>query len=105
VTAAGAWRDVGWAQVVAWFVALNLADLFLTLHLVSRGATEMNPVMAGLLDAGWGHATAFKVAVTLGVAAGLWLGRGHRLVRTTGLAFVAIFGLVVAYQLIGMQVA
>jgi len=100
---AGAWRQVGWAHVVLWFVALNLADLGLTLHLVARGATEMNPLMAHLLEAGWHHAAAFKVAVTIAVAVGLWAGRRHRLVRHTGVAFLGVYALVVAYQLVGMS--
>lgn len=97
--------DVDWAQVVMWFVALNLLDLGLTLHLIARGAREMNPIMAGLLDAGWQYAAAFKGVVTAGVAAGLWMGREHRLVRVAGLAFLAVFALLLAYQLIDLWVA
>lgn len=103
--ATGAWRDAAWAQVVLWFVALNILDLGLTLHLVSRGAVEMNPVMARLLEAGWGYATTFKLVVTAGVAVGLWLGRRHRLVRRTGVAFLVIFGLVLAHMLVGLWMA
>lgn len=97
--------DRDWLLLVAWFVALNLLDLGLTLHLIARGATEMNPVMAALLDAGWGWAAAFKAIVTLGVAAGLWLGRRHLLVRRTGVAFVVLFAAIVAYQVIDLGLA
>ena len=86
-------------------IALNVLDLGLTLHLVGRGAVEMNPVMAALLDAGWEWATLFKVGVTLGVAAGLWWGRSHLFVRRTGIAFVVLFALITLYQVIDLLVA
>lgn len=97
--------DRDWSVVVMWFVALNVLDLGMTLHLVERGAVEMNPVMASLLSAGWEWAAAFKGAVTVGVAAGLWLGRRHQFVRRTGIAFVGLLGLVMVYQLVDLWVA
>jgi hypothetical protein len=105
MTRAGAWRDADWAQVVLWFVALNILDLGLTLHLVARGAVEMNPVMAHLLDAGWEYATTFKLVVTFGVAVGLWSGRRHRVVRQTGVAFLVIFAAVLTHMLVGLWMA
>lgn len=101
----GRLSDRDWFQVVAWFVALNVLDLGLTLHLLGRGATEMNPIMARLLDAGWEWAAVFKGTITLGVAAGLWLGRRHVAVRRSGIAFVVLFALVMAYQLVDVWVA
>lgn len=92
--------DADWFQVVLWFVALNVLDLGLTLHLIARGAEEVNPVMAWLLAAGWGWAAAFKGAATAAVAAGLWFGRRHLLVRRVGVAFLALFALVTAYQVV-----
>jgi hypothetical protein len=97
--------DRNWVLVVACFVVLNVADLGLTLHLVSRGASELNPVMARLLEAGWAWAAGFKVIMTLGVAAGLWFGRGHLLVRRTGVAFLMLFAAITAYQVIDLGVA
>ena len=97
--------DAPWAQVVLCFVALNVLDLALTLHRIGRGAVEMNPVMAGMLDAGWHWAAAYKMAVTFGVAVGLWVGRDHRLVRRAGVGFVVLFAVVAAYQLGGVWVA
>lgn len=96
--------DADWAQVVMWFVALNVLDLGMTLHLVGRGAREMNPIMAALLDAGWEWAALFKVVTTTGVAAGLWLGRRHLLVRRTGIAFVVLFAAVALYQIVDVWV-
>ncbi len=103
--AGGRLTDRDWSVLVMWFIALNVLDLGLTLHLVGRGAVEMNPVMAALLDAGWEWATLFKVSVTLGVAAGLWWGRRHLFVRRTGIAFVVLFAVITLYQVIDLLVA
>ena len=97
--------DRDWAQVVTWFVALNVFDLGLTLHLIGRGAVEMNPIMASLLEAGWEWAAVFKLTTTLGVAAGLWLGRRRLLVRRTGIAFLVLFTVIIAYQIVDVWVA
>lgn len=91
--------------MVLWFVALNILDLGLTLHLIERGATEMNPLMASLLDAGWEWAAVFKAIVTVGVGAGLWFGRSHRLVRHSGIAFVVMLAAIMLYQLADVWVA
>jgi hypothetical protein len=97
--------DVDWLVVVAWFVALNVLDLGLTLHLIEGGAVEMNPIMRSLLDAGWLWAVGFKAVLTVGVAAGLWLGRRHQLVRRVGVAFVTLFVAIIAYELIDIWIA
>ncbi|HAX81683.1 MAG TPA: hypothetical protein DCY40_03825 [Actinobacteria bacterium] len=97
--------DRDWALVVMWFVALNVLDLGLTLHLVDRGAVEMNPVMAALLDGGWGWAAAFKLVTSAGVAAGLWVGRRHLLVRRTGIAFLILLAAITVYQVVDVWVA
>ena len=94
--------DRDWALVVGWFVALNVLDLGLTLHLIGMGAQEMNPIMASLLEAGWEWAALYKGALTLAVAAGLWWGRRHRIVRRTGIAFVILFAVVTVYQVVGV---
>jgi hypothetical protein len=97
--------DRDWALVVMWFVALNVLDLGLTLHLVGRGAVEMNPVMAALLDGGWGWAAAFKLATSAGVAAGLWVGRRHLLIRRTGIAFLVLLAAITVYQVVDVWAA
>jgi len=104
-TFGGRLSDRAWSQVVLWFVALSLLDLGLTLHLVERGAVEMNPLMARLLAGGWEGAAVFKGAITVGVAVGLWFGRRHRQVRRTGIAFVGLFAAIIAYQLFDLWVA
>ena len=97
--------DPDWAVVVMWFIALNVLDLGLTLHLIGQGAVEMNPIMATLLDAGWEWAAVFKAGTTAGVAAGLWLGRRHLLVRRTGVAFVVLFATLTVYQVVNVWAA
>lgn len=97
--------DAGWAQLVGWFVALNLLDLGLTLHLIARGAMEMNPIMATMIDAGWQWAALYKAVLTGLVALGLWVGRAHRRVRQTGIAFVVLFVGIIAYQVLDVVVA
>lgn len=97
--------DRDWALVVWWFLALNILDLGLTLHLVERGAVEMNPLMAALLDSGWEWAAVFKVVTSTGVAVGLWLGRRHLVVRRTGSAFLILLGSITLYQVIDVWAA
>jgi hypothetical protein len=92
--------DEAWVVVVLWFAALNLLDLGLTLHLVDQGAAELNPIMAALLDAGWEWAALFKALATAAVAAGLWFGRRHLLVRRIGIAIVVLFVILIAYQIV-----
>jgi hypothetical protein len=94
-----------WAVVVIGFIVLNVLDFGLTLHLIGQGAFEMNPIMAELLDAGWKWGAGFKAATTAGVAAGLWLGRRHLLVRRTGVAFIGLFAVLTVYQVVNVLVA
>jgi hypothetical protein len=88
----GVWlSDRAWFYLVLWFIGLNAFDLAMTLRTVELGAVELNPIMASFLDAGWAAAAAFKGVITLGVAAGLWFGRRHRIVRQAGVGFVGVF--------------
>lgn len=97
--------DRVWTQVVGAFVALSALDLALTVRLTDLGAVELNPLMAAFLEAGWLWAAAFKATITLGVAAGLWFGRHHRVVRQTAIAFVAVFTLLVSYEVANLLLA
>ena len=92
--------DRAWFYLVLWFVGLNAVDLGMTLLLVDLGAVELNPVMALVLDTGWAWAAAFKGFITFGVAAGLWFGRRHRIVRRAGAAFVGVFAGLAIYQVV-----
>ena len=99
----GVWLlDRPWLYVVLGFIGLNAFDLAMTLRSVELGAVELNPVMASLLGAGWAAAATFKGVITLGVAAGLWFGRGHRIVRQAGIGFVGVLVVLAAYQVVSL---
>ncbi|MEE9582281.1 MAG: DUF5658 family protein [Acidimicrobiia bacterium] len=94
--------DRAWFYLVLMFVGLNAVDLGMTYRLVDLGAVELNPVMASALGAGWMWAIGLKGSITIGVAAGLWLGRRHRIVRQAGVAFVGVFAVLALYQLVNI---
>ncbi len=95
--------DRTWLYLILVFIALNAVDLGMTYRLVDLGAVELNPIMAAALSAGWMWAIGLKGSITIGVAAGLWFGRRHRLVRQAGVAFVAVFAVLALYQLVNIQ--
>ena len=97
--------DRRWTLIVGAFVTLSALDLTLTMRLTELGAIELNPFMAGFLDAGWLWAASFKAVITVGVATGLWFGRAHRLVRQTAIGFVAVFAVLVSYQVANLALA
>ncbi len=51
---------------VVSLVALNALDLILTRELLSRGATEANPLMALVIGGGWGIAIKLGVPILAG---------------------------------------
>lgn len=97
--------DRTWSYVVSWFIGLSALDLVLTLRLLDLGAVELNPVVRATLSAGWTWAAGVKGIVTAAVAAGLWFGRGHQIVRRTGVTFVGVFGLLTFYELVNVWLA
>ena len=94
--------DRVWFYLVLMFIGLNAVDLGMTYHLVDLGAVELNPIMASALGAGWMWAIGLKGSITIGVAAGLWFGRRHRIVRQAGVAFVGVFAVLALYQLVNI---
>ncbi len=89
------------AVVLATFVALNLADLMLTLRALRLGAAEANPAMALLFGMDPAAATVFKLAVGVGVALVVWSLRRYRLMLETSLLLVAGFAVLMLYHLAG----
>jgi len=57
------------AFLALFFVALNVVDAGTTAYLAARGATEVNPIMAGLLALGTGTFVAFKISASAFFAA------------------------------------
>ncbi|MCH7586268.1 MAG: hypothetical protein IH941_14110 [Acidobacteria bacterium] len=94
--------DRAWFYLVLLFIGLNAVDLGMTYRLVDLGAVELNPVMASALGTGWMWAIGLKGSITIGVAAGLWFGRRHRIVRQAGVAFVGVFAVLALYQLVNV---
>jgi hypothetical protein len=52
---------------VVGLVALNALDLLLTRELLSRGASEANPLMALVIGGGWGIAIKLGVPIVAGL--------------------------------------
>ncbi len=80
----------------------SLVDLLITLQLLRRGAVEINPIMAHLFESGAGPAAVAKIGVVLAATLGLWLLRRHRAALTTAIALVAVYGSLIAYELVGL---
>ncbi len=57
------------AALALFFVALNALDAGTTTYLAARGATEVNPLMAGLLSIGTGTFVTMKVSTSMVFAA------------------------------------
>lgn len=92
------------ACCVAAVLALGAADFVLTLWLIGMGATEINPVMARLLDSGPVSAAVFKGLVTLAVAGGIWALRRYRRVLELSLAVLVVMTAVVLYEIAGLLI-
>ena len=90
------------ALVLGLVVALSLADLLLTLGALERGATEANPVMARLFDAGPEVAGVVKMGIILAVVAGIWAARRYRRALEASLILLAGFLVLMLYHLVGM---
>ncbi|MCH7585378.1 MAG: hypothetical protein IH941_09515 [Acidobacteria bacterium] len=96
--------DRAWLYLVLVFIGLNAVDLGMTYRLIDLGAVELNPIMAAALGAGWMWAIGLKGSITIGIAAGLWLGRRYRIVRRAGVGFIGVFAVLVLYQLVNTWV-
>jgi Domain of unknown function (DUF5658) len=97
------WFHPQWLAVGLAVLLLSVADAFLTLILISHGATEVNPLMAPLVH-GSGHGFAYwKIGLTAtGVVVLVVLARLRLWGRTVGTVLYAVMGmyaLLVAYEL------
>ena len=95
-------RDGLVAVCLAAIAVLNLVDLVLTRLLVDMGASEANPIMAGLLAVGAVPALAVKVAVTAAVVTGVWVLRRYRRMLEFSLALLGVLVLLALYQVGGV---
>ncbi len=88
------------ASVLGAVVLLNAVDLILTMRALDLGATELNPVMAGLLGFDPVVAAAFKMTLVGTVAIGLWVLRRYRRVLEASLLLVGTFAVLTGYHLV-----
>jgi hypothetical protein len=93
------------ALVPVAIVGLSALDMALTVNALERGAVELNPVMAALLGGGTIPAVAFKLTLTLAVAAAMWILRGYRQVLELSLLVLAGLGLLIVYHVIGLSLS
>lgn len=93
------------ALLMISIVVLNIADIAFTFVALDRGLRELNPVMAGLLDAGHGVAAFVKIGVSVALAAAGWRYRRFRRVIEVALLVVTLMSAVVLYHVLGYLVA
>jgi hypothetical protein len=91
------------ATVLIAVVILNAVDLLLTVRAIGLGATELNPIMAGLLGFDPVVAAVFKLTLVAVVALSLWVLRGYRRTLEASLIMLGVFALVAAYHVIGIS--
>jgi len=95
-----AWRH---AVVLSLVLLLNVADGWLTLHIVLTGAGwEQNPLMRGLLAEGPGYFLGTKLFLCGASLALLWRARQRVLAHLVAIAAAVIYGTAVAYQLLNL---
>ena len=87
------------ATALAAILALNVADYFLTLQALSRGAREANPIMATLFNQDPILAGVFKLATASAVVFIIWQFRRYRRILGVSLLAIGGFGVLVVYQL------
>lgn len=88
-------------------IILSCADAFLTLQLIERGMSEVNPIMLALLGAGTATFVAVKLAITAcGIFVLVFLAKVHFLNRfRTSLfltAFFSGYAILVCYELVSL---
>jgi hypothetical protein len=90
------------AVLLAAFAVLNAADVVVTLRALDLGATELNPVMASLVEAGPVQAAVLKAVVTAAVIAGIWLLRRYQRILELALLLAVGMAVLLAYQVGGL---
>jgi hypothetical protein len=81
---------------------LSMLDAFLTLRLLPLGFVEANPVMRALVHADPARATIVKMLIILLASVGIWVLRRHRAAAEAAVFLVAVYGIVVLYELAGL---
>jgi hypothetical protein len=90
------------AELLVMVNLLSVVDLLITLSVLRLGATELNPLMAWLIDLGTIPAAAAKIGVVLAATLGLWRLRRHRAALVTAVLLFAVYGSLVTFEIIGL---
>jgi hypothetical protein len=98
------WHAAHLLAVSIGILILNVADAFLTVALLSRGAIEVNPLMDALVQSNVTWFAVIKMAMTgISVTLMVWLAR-YRFMRVVRVE-VVLYGVLVGYlALIGYEV-
>ena len=81
---------------------LSLLDLWLTSIALRLGVAEANPFMRYFLEASATQAAVVKCGLVVGASLGIWALRRYRPALTTALFFLAVYGAVVLYEIVGL---
>ncbi len=90
------------AQLLVLINLLSVLDLSLTLLVLRLGASELNPLMAYLLELGPATAATFKVSIVGAATVGLWLLRRYRSALAAAVVLLAVYGALVLFELAGL---
>ncbi len=88
--------------VLVVFVALNTADLVLTVRAIGLGAEEANPVMAWLLGVDPVVAAAYKLGIGAAAALVMFAMRRYRRILEASVALTGCFSALFGYHVIGV---
>ncbi len=82
--------------------ALNLLDFALTVNALATGASEANPIMATLFEAGPVWAGVFKTAAVALATLLVWEWKRYRKALFAGVMMLTVFSAVFVYHMIGL---
>ena len=92
------------AAVLVLVNCLNLADFALTMHALSLGSVEVNPVMRALFVSSPLLAGLVKVALIILATLLVWRFRKYRRTLIAAMLMVAVFAAVFFYHMYGLTV-
>ena len=81
---------------------LSLLDLGLTSIALRLGVAEANPFMRYFFEASATQAAVVKCSLVVAASLGIWALRGYRTALMAALFFLAVYGAVVLYEIIGL---
>lgn len=88
--------------VLALANLLSLLDLGFTLIALRLGVAEANPFMRYFFEASATQATIVKCGLVAAASLGIWALRHRRPALTAALFFLALYGAVVLYEIVGL---